>query len=72
MLVTNTPLNIDRVNLNDPEARAAFFQAWIEQGTAQVLLERTEAYRAGLIDEHGHAVNRETVAGADERLTVEQ
>lgn len=72
MPITSKPLNIDRVNLHDREEREAFFNAWIDQGTAEVVEQRTEAYRAGLIDEHGHVVNRDAQAEVDERLTVEQ
>lgn len=50
------PLNIDAVDLDDPQQRQAFYEAWIAIGAEQVRKERTRAYERKIIDEQGYTV----------------
>ena len=72
MAALKNPLDIDRINLDDPAKRLAFYRALIAHGAPLVREQRMKAFRASLIDEEGHVIDRSTLADVDARLTVEQ
>ena len=66
------PLDVDRINIDDPAERQAFYEALIAHGAPLVREERMQAFRAGLIDEQGRVVDRSRVTDVDAKLCVEQ
>ena len=66
------PLDIDRINIDDPVERKAFYEALIAHSAPLVREERMKAFRAGLIDEQGHVIDRSRLTKVDAKLSVEQ
>ena len=72
MAALKNPLDVDRINIDDPAERQAFYDALIARGAPLVREERMQAFRAGLIDEQGHVIDRSRLTDVDAKLTVEQ
>jgi hypothetical protein len=72
MAALKNPLDVDRINIDDPSERQAFYEALIAHGAPLVREERMQAFRAGLIDEQGRVVDRSRVTDVDAKLSVEQ
>lgn len=72
MAALKNPLDVDRINIDDPAERQAFYEALIAHGAPLVREERMLAFRAGLIDEQGRVVDRSRVTDVDAKLSVEQ
>ena len=72
MAALKNPLDVDRINIDDPAERQAFYEALIAHGAPLVREERMLAFRAGLIDEQGRVVDRSRLTDVDAKLSVEQ
>jgi hypothetical protein len=72
MAAVKNPLDIDRINIDDPAERKAFYEALIAHSAPLVCEERMKAFRAGLIDDQGHVIDRSRLTDVDAKLSVEQ
>lgn len=72
MAALKNPLDVDRINIDDPAERQAFYEALIHHGAPLVREERMQAFGGGLIDEQGHVIDRSRLADVDAKLSVEQ
>ena len=72
MAAQKNPLDVDRINIDDPAERQAFYEALITHGAPLVREERMQAFRAGLIDEKGRVIDRSRLTDVDAKLSVEQ
>ena len=68
MVEPKNPLEAERMDIDDPAERQAFYDALIAQGALLVREERMRAVREGLIDEQGRAV-RSLANAPDEGLS---
>ena len=72
MATLTNPLDPCRIDIEDSAKRQAFYEALIGHGAPLARQERMQAFRARLIDEEGHVVDRSRLTDVGAKLSVEQ
>lgn len=72
MPALKSPIDAERMDMDDPVERLAFYEALIAHGATLVREERMKARQAGLLDDEGRVKDRSLLSEVNPTLSVEQ